>query len=818
MTTTSILVGLGGSGYKVSNSLRFRSSASAYLNRTPSVAGNQQIFTWSGWVKRGTLTSAGGTIWGVRQLSTSTPYWYFSFNSSTDILALDAGAVAALYTTQVFRDPSAWYHIVYAVDTTQATAANRIKLYVNGAQVTAFGTANYPAQNANTGVNTTILHTIGNTTNGAGSYTNYFDGYLAEVNFIDGQALTPSSFGTYDTNGVWQPIKYSGSFGTNGFYLNFGNTTSTTTLGYDTSGNSNNWTTNNVSLTAGTTYDSMLDSPTTAIGTSYGIGNYCVLNPVAPNPSTTASTITDGNLTASASAANTMRKGTFGINSGAWYFEATLGATIQGLGLGEANVNSFGTNSATVGARTYYLYNTSTIYSILPGADTGITSGIASGGTLAVAVDYTNSKLWLGYAASGAGSITWVGGGNPSTGTTPTYTFPAGTQTLYPLALTNGPSLFANFGQRAFTYTPPTGFNALNTYNLPTPTISNGAQYMAATTYTGTGATQTISDGGNNTIGTTFQPDLVWIKSRSAATNNNLFDVLRGTTAYLISNSTATEATNANTLTAFGSTGFTVGSDASAIGVNVNAATYVGWQWKANGAGSSNTNGSITSTVSANTTAGFSIVTATLPNSSAPQTIGHGLGVAPNFFILKYRSQASAWSVYHSSVGNTGRLDLSSTGAVSTSSTYWNNTSPTSSVITLGSNFLPDASSNTVVIYCFSAVSGYSAFGSYTGTGANPGPFVYLGFRPRWIMFKNSSAAGTPWVMLDTSRDTYNQFVPNSLQAESSAAEATTNTWQIDALSNGMSIRNTSSTLNGSTNTIIYAAFAENPFQNSRAR
>jgi hypothetical protein len=789
--------------YSVGKSLRLRSSASAYLNRTPSVTGNRQTWTWSGWVKLGQLGTNKGLF--VGRTSASTTYTITTIINTDNLAFYDNGG-ATLVTTQVFRDPSAWYHIVYAVDTTQATSTNRIKIYVNGSQVTSFSTATYPTQNATLNVNTTATQTIGDN---AGA-SQYYDGYMAEVNFVDGQQLAASSFGTYDINGVWQPAKYSGSYGTNGFYLTFGNTTSTATLGNDSSGNSNTWTVNNISLTAGSTYDSMLDSPTV---TSTTVANYCVLNPIAPNPSTTASTITDGNLTASASAANTMRKGTFGINSGAFYFEATLGSTVQGLGLGEVNVNSFGTNSAVVGARTYYLYNSSTIYSILPGADTGITSGIASGGTLAVAVNYSTLKLWLGYAASGGGSITWVGGGNPASGTTPTYTLDANTQTLYPLALTNGPSLFVNFGQRPFTYTPPTGFNALNTYNLPTPTIANGAQYFAASTYAGNLTGQTITNGGNNTIGTTFQPDLVWVKSRSAATDHKLTDAVRGATKALISDTTGTETTDVTGLTAFASNGFTLG--ASTV-YNNTGATYAAWQWLANGAGSSNTNGSITSTVSANTTAGFSVVTYT--GTGANGTIGHGLGVAPNMVITKSRNLAgSHWTVYHSSVGNTGALLLDTTATTATSSTYWNNTSPTSSVFSVGIDGSVNNSGNTFVAYCWAAVAGYSAFGSYTGNGSLDGPFLYFGFRPRFIMWKRTDTAGYPWYMMDTSRAPYNQMTA-VLYANASDAEANFGGEGQDFVSNGWKVRASSPGSNASGGTYIWAAYAENPFNSSRAR
>ena len=736
--------------YSVSKSLRFRSSASAYLSKTNASAGSQTVWTWSAWIKRGILSST-NSILGAS--AGGLPNFEMRFaNDNFDIYDNPSSVLWRLVTTQVFRDPSAWYHIVFVYNSPQATASNRLSLYVNGVQVTSFTTATYPSQNGTSIFNGTVPQAIGASRTGS-----YFDGYITEINFIDGQALTASSFGTYDTNGVWQPIKYSGTYGTNGFYLPFTNTASTSTLGNDFSGNSNNWTVNNISLTAGTTYDSMTDSPTVSSAT---VANYSVLNPLWQGRTNSP---TNGNLDYPASSVGI---GTIGVSSGSYYWEIT----------------------STGGTTTAALYSTAVSTSTT--ITTGVTKGFrfnASTGAFDFTTDGTS------YTSIATGLTTGPYFPYVSTAASTTASF--------------------NAGQRPFAYTPPTGFNALNTYNLPTPTIANGAQYMAATLYTGTGATQTISDGGNTAIGTTFQPDLVWIKSRSATTNHNLFDVLRGTTAYLISNSTATEATNANTLTAFGSTGFTVGSDASAIGVNVNAATYVGWQWKANGAGVTNTNGSITSTVSANTTAGFSVLTYT--GTGANATVGHGLGVAPNMIIVKQRNAATAdWGVYHSSIGNTGLLRLDTTDAILTLATMWNNTTPTSSVFSLGTNITGNGSTTTYVAYCWAAVPGYSAFGSYTGNGSTDGPFVYANMRPRYVLIKRTDSTGD-WYIWDTSRNTYN-VVGEELLADTSGAGNTAT--DLDILSNGFKIRTTTAAINASGGTFVYAAFAENPFQNSRAR
>jgi hypothetical protein len=338
---------------------------------------------------------------------------------------------------------------------------------------------------------------------------------------------------------------------------------------------------------------------------------------------------------------------------------------------------------------------------------------------------------------------------------------------------------------------------------------------MNAVLYTGNGSSQTIT-------GVGFQPDWVWIKQRSGTANHNLYDVLRivsGDYKRLYSNLTIAEESSTylgNTnLSAFTSDGFSLGAGTD---TNANTSTYVGWNWKANGAGVSNTAGSITSTVSANTTSGFSVVTYT-GNGSSGATIGHGLGVAPSMFIVKSRGTTDSWGVYHASLGNTKGLYLETTGAAVTSSAFWNNTSPTSTVFSVSNNSINNASSTNYVAYCFAPISGFSAFGSYTGNGSADGPFVYLGFRPRFVMVKRTDSSGNNWTILDTSRDTYNAaglyLYPNLSAAED---DYRASTGPVDILSNGFKQRSALSNVNASGATYIYACFAENPFKNALAR
>ena len=779
------------SGYSIQKSVRLRSSASAYLNRTyTSAATNNNIQTVSIWTKRGTLGSAIVLHMGY---SNASNYCYSVFNSDNTFSFnyTSAGTSYILQTSQVFRDPATWYHIVVVFDSTQATAANRVKIYVNGTQVTAFASASYPSQN-----NNSFFAVIG-TTSSIGAYnnsSNYYDGYMAEFNFIDGQALTPTSFGAFNaTTGVWQPIKYTGTYGTNGFYLNFSNNASTTTLGYDTSGNGNNWTTNNISLTAGSTYDSMTDVPTLTSATA---ANYATLNPIfTPTTSSTSNmTLTNGNLSwIGNGSTDACSRSTIGMTSGKFYCEFTItqknSAIQDGIGIAYTQSDS---------TRTYGVIYRNDGTQCVNNSVSSYGSSYTTGDVIGVAVDSTNNTVTFYKNNTSQGAISF----------TPT------TAVFFSSYSTNNSSPFAgtvNFGQQPFTYTPPTGFVALNTYNLPTPTIKNGAAYMAATTYTGTGSTLSVLNSNNTTIGTTFTPDLVWIKSRSNALDHKLTDSVRGATKALISDSTAAETTDSGGVTAFNSNGFTVGTTAQ---YNANSSvTYVGWQWLAGaGSSSSNTNGSITSTVSVNATAGFSVVSYT-GNATAGATVGHGLGVAPAMIIVKDRSTATSWAVYHQSVGATGYLLLNGTQATTTSAQEWNNTAPTSSVFTVGNSSSNSNQSGSNIAYCFAPIKGYSAFGSYTGNGSSDGPFVFTNFLPRWVMIKRTDST-SDWYIWDTSRDTYN-VESATLLADTSGAE--TSATSIDGLSNGFKCRS-STVVNASGGTYIFAAFAQNPFNYSLAR
>jgi hypothetical protein len=275
------------------------------------------------------------------------------------------------------------------------------------------------------------------------------------------------------------------------------------------------------------------------------------------------------------------------------------------------------------------------------------------------------------------------------------------------------------------------------------------------------------------------------------------------------SSSTIVEVQNSAVVSSFDSDGFSVGSSG---GSNQSGETYVGWNWYTGASYGSNTDGSITSTVSANTTAGFSIVTYT-GNRTAGATVGHGLGVAPSMVIAKCRTASAGWPVFHASLGGSNFVRLNETSASASNSVMWNNTAPSSTVVTLGGGDETNNDTGGSIMYCFAEIEGYSKFGSYTGNGSTDGTFVYTGFRPAWILRKSSSNAEL-WSILDSTRSPIN-YAQDVLRANTSDAEGSATWSTIDILSNGFKMRATDASTNGSGNTYIYMCFASNPFVDS---
>jgi len=770
----------GKSPYSIGQSLRFNSADSAYLNRTPGSAGNRQRFTISFWIKRGTL--------GTTELFTGKGVAGFlsTLLSAGELYLFDNGAASGgfqIWSQRVLRDPSSWYHIVIAVDTTQATDSNRIKVYINGDQENlatwnvGAGASRYPALNSNFDWNNTDSHKIGNNPNG------YFDGYFAEFYNIDGSQLTPSSFGETDTTtGTWIPKRYSGSYTGNSFYLKF----QSSGIGTDSSGLSNTWTANNFS-TSGTGTDVMSDTPTT---------NWCTFSPI----NKLGATLSDGNLTVNGT--SNCFQSTIMVNSGKYYFEFTKNANGDnqfGIAYGGAvpTTDAFRRAWRDNNGSPQWLTDNAT-------AGSGTPQSCAVNDVIGVALDMDNNAVY--FSKNG----TFMNSGDPTSGSSKTgaiWTDLAG-QSWGPNAGANANGCYCtlNCGQRAFSFTPPTGYKALNTANLPEPTIKKGGKYFDAKLVTTTGSSQ-------NVTGLNFQPDLVWQKSRNDTYSHILEDAVRGAGKRLSSDQTVVED-SLGVITSFNTDGFT----SNYSGWGTAPKNWVAWCWDAGGTGSTNTAGSRTSTVSANASAGFSIVTYT-GNSTAGATVGHGLGVAPSMIITKARGATSEWGVYHSALGGTKALLLNQAYDQQTNVLYWNNTNPSSTVFTLGGGSTTN-NTTTYVAYCFSEVAGYSKFGSYVGNGSTTdGPFIWCGFTPRWILIKwyKDVSTAESWHIYDTARQTYNA-TNRILQPDSSGIEETPSDRYIDILSNGFKLRQNGQQINRSGASYIFAAFAKLPFKYSTAR
>lgn len=812
---------------QATQSLRFDDGSSAHLTRTPSSASNRKTHTLSMWVKRCEL--GGGSVNNslFRANGAGDTGRTDIFFDANDQLIVAGSSTYFRITNQVFRDVSSWYHLVFALDTTQSTASDRFKIYVNGSQITSFGTSNDYSLDTDYGINGNVEHQIG-------TGYDYFDGYMAEVNFVDGTQLDPTSFGEFK-NGVWIPKAYTGSYGTNGFRLQFNQTgtgtASSSTIGADTSGNANHFSSSGIVASD----CDMPDSPENNFATALG-----ALAEPQDYQNYYKGTYSEGNLKVTGSSSGWSNgSSNFGMTSGKWYAECRINAK---AGTGYIR---FGMRARP--ARTYdeYFWNddgsgqvdaSTTPYSSRVGTYT-------AGDILMVALDLDNSAIYFGKNGTWENSAT---SSEIANGTT-TNAFASGSVIptddgysyfFYCQPFGTGSNITWNFGQDSsfagletaqgnsdsgdgitdFYYTPPTGFLGNTTVNLPEPTISPNAgtnkqsdDYFNTVTYTGNGGTLSVTGFG-------FQPDWLWIKSRSIVGNHRLTDSTRGVSFNLITNAPDAEKgdSDAEDIDSFDSDGFTV-TQATYDDFNDSGDTYVAWGWKVNGGTTaSNTDGSITSTVQANTDAGFSVVTYT-GTDSATETIGHGLGAVPAMLIIKSRDSALNWAVYHKGSDATAPEDyllrLNTTDARADVSSAWNDTAPTSSVFTVGTSSLVNNTDN-FIAYCFAEIEGFSKFGSYTGNGNADGTFVYTGFRPAMVIIKQTNSANN-WRIIDDKRDGYNGstkvLYPSVSNAEGAEVGA-------DLVSNGFKLRADTAGTNASGGTFIYMSFAKNPFKYSLGR
>tara|TARA_Y100001970_G_scaffold293080_1_gene437608 strand:+ start:30 stop:2489 length:2460 start_codon:yes stop_codon:yes gene_type:complete len=789
-------------GAEIERSLRFNRNDSAHLTYTPASASSDRTkITISVWVKKIRANEGEYSIFHGGTTSNDRSQLRFYTSSGFDNISWAARVggswILELYTTAKFRDCNAWYHLVARCDTTNGTA----NIYVNGVEVTDFTTSVKPSGSQSLTFFNNVEHQIGE--RGYDPSGTYFHGYMAEMNVIQGQALDASYFGYTDfQTGIWRPKRYEGTYG-DGFYLDFSDNSSTSTIGIDKSPNGNDFTANNFSVSAGTGNDSLEDTPTNNFPT------FNHLNSIVRDNNYNAE-IREGGLLmvgADVHASTSLNL----PKSGKWYVEFSKygNGAPQAISVTRAN-KSMTSYDGALGLADHVQY-------VSNGEIGNRTRGSTSDAptwqddadiVVAAAVDMDNGAVYF------ARANTWINSGDPTSGSAKTGAIATdlltdnngehyiGTQGYNG---SNSYGMYINFGQRPFTYTPPTGYKTLNSKNLPTnsPSIIRPQKHFNTLIYTGNGSN------GNKITGLEFKPDLVWFKCRSTTHYHDLYDSVRGANKRLIPNSNSAENSYSNLVQSFNEDGVTLGT---AQEMNQNSATYVAWCWKAGGSSTvSNTDGDQTTQVSLNEEAGFGIVTYTGTGSNT--NIGHGLGAVPEMIITKSRSASGDWAVLDkfNTTAEYGFF-LNDNGGYSSyqGGTFWNDTPPTSTVFRVSTNSATNASGVTYVAYCWKSIPGFSKIGKYTGNGNTRGTYVYLGFRPAWVMVKRTDTSAN-WHIWDNKRDPDNP-VYGQLNANLSNAEVTGDV-RVDFLSNGFKHRNSDGGKAGnySGGTYIYMAFAEQP-------
>ena len=761
-------------GDLIGNSLRFRGqnvgSDQEYCLRRSNGTNCQSVRTMSVWIKTvakqpkpsailslGPSFSAAYDAWSLT-LNDETNSNSFAFGSNQ--LGIYFGGASYFGLPPKYRDPSAWYHIVVQTD-----GADNI-LFVNG---------------ENIGTLSSIERLSGDITIGqlpaAWNLPRTFNGYMAHFYFIDGQTIEPTEFGRYNNQGVWVPIDYDGTYGTNGFYLDFSDPAD---IGADRSGNGNDFTPTGFELADQTSanWDLMQDSPTQ---------NYSTLNPLFTNGTGSPGTLSKANLKyKSGYFLYKTAPGTIGLKTGKYYWEQVCpfqgsspnptAGIIRGTTAANNTYISYDPNGNVFG---FGYANDGWIYGDLQVGGVGTTAGgsittsvepFGIGDVIAVAADIPN------------GTVSWY------KNNTLVYTISdVGAGTIYDwmpaVSAYDQTEWDVNFGQRPFVYTPPAGFEALQTQNLPEAPIPNGRDHFQAITDTGANILTAAQ--------TAFPNGLWWIKDRANANQHQFVDSVRGGNLALqcpaSGADTAYVAPSGNSVAWCWDAPQTATISAGSIGAGVPV---------------------VNSNVGTNTLAGFSIVTWQADGSN-DGGVAHGLDRKPEFIIYKARNVTNPFQIWYSAGGQNKFLLLSGNAAGSDidTSIY---SEPTADTI---SNY-QNANGVQMVAYCWHSVPGYSAFGSYQGNSSADGPFIYTGFRPAFVMLKKTSSTGGSWVITDTTRSISNP-VDEMLFANNDVGEIVSPSYVIDILSNGFKPRVADDNLNSAGNTYIYAAFAENPFGGS---
>lgn len=746
-------------GDEIANSCVFNDGDSAYLSRTGSATPTDtNRWTASVWCKRGVLGTT-QTLFSASSASNDAGWLRVHFDTS-DRLVIGGWSTTWRVTNRMFRDPTAHVHIVIAVDTDQVTADDRIKVYVNGAQETSFATKNNPGSGNTIGINTaSATEYIGREVGGG----NYIDGYMAEYVFVDGQALDPTDFGEFDENNtsLWRHKAYSGTYGNNGFHLDFENSAS---LGNDVSGNGNDFTPTNL-----TSDRQSSDTPT---------NNHLTWNSIVEQD---YDTLSYGNTTGKTSSSNkNILTSTFPLpDSGKWYFEWERGSATEGATLGiiafSANWdNEFHTNTGkNVCAR---VEGNQSIYKDGSADQTGLGTTLASGDRLALEVDMDSGSVQFYRRVSSS----WAAYGTAVSFTVSDGPFFVALGDAANATSTDG-TLYA--ASADWDRTPTSGYKALCTDNLPAPDVTAPQNYADVLLYTGNGTA--IGSGGKAVSGADFTPDLVAIKERNGAADWGWYDDVRGTTKQLESSTTAAETTESEGLDSFDAGGFTVGSLAQ---VNTASDTYAALLLKE--------------------LTGFFDIVGYTGDGVAGRTVAHALGVAPEFMVVKDRDGATNWEAWHEAIAATNYLSLNLTSGPSPDTGKWNDTAPDASNITLGSGGNTNQSGDGFVAYLFATKTGVCMVGSYTGNGVGDGPFVWCGGRPLWLLVKGLQASDD-WMVLDRERDGLNPN-ENGLKINSSGAESSGEA--IDFLANGFKLRTTSGNVNTSGHDYIFVAILDGAF------
>ena len=719
----------------------------------------------------------------------------FGFNQSEKLQFLRLGTSTHNGTANI-RDVSGWYHFMFTWDHT----AGNWYIYINGQQDATGSTSGALTKMGQSGQ----TNTIGKRSNTA----TYIHGYLADTVFLDGVIKPVSDFGETKEQ-IWIPKDVSNTlslsdFGTNGYYLNYADSSD---LGKDVSGKENHWTSNNLAAE-----DQVPDSPT---------NNFATMNALDDS----SMNYSEGNLRPTPSADYKATRGTIGIpTSGKWYFEARVitggGGNVQDQMIGVATSSNVLTGTSPYPQSFTYgvgYIGSGQINRAGSANQTSLTA-LSAGTIVGVAVDVDNNQVQFYLNGSAEGTAKqlvstsepnfpmFVGATNRSS------QFNFGQDSTFAGAISAGGNADAN-GNGDFAYAPPSNHLALCTSNLSDPEIDpnsdeNPTDHFNTVLYTGDGQTTK-----NVTVG--FEPDFTWIKSRSTTGHHSLIDSVRGDIA-INSNQAVAE---------YGVTPFNSNSNGTidvpfynnAYSMNTNSTTYVAWNWLGGGAASTNNNGAIQSSVSANTKAGFSIVSYTGTGSAS--TVGHGLTQAPELILVKNRDDATKnWNVYATILGN-NYLELNNGNVTFTGANYFNNTLSTNTVFSVGSLGSTNGNGNGMIAYCFHSVDGFSKVGRYISNNSADGPFSYTGFRPAFLLIKRTQSASANWLIYDDKRDTYNQM-QFALFPNTDAAEYTSNLLHVDFLSNGFKIRNATygETNAPSGHVYLYMAFAKQPFKYANAR